>query len=781
MASVTLQVAGTFPAGASVSAYLKAWQTSPDSAPSGTALATSVVSATGALAFTGLAVLPHVATAQVSGVWRSVSFTPDVPSPTGGGTAEPIGPAAGDLAGTYPNPTLRPDVGLTGNPTAATQTPGDNSTRIATTAFAAAADALKVSAASPALTGTPTAPTAAPGTNTTQLATTAFAAAADALKANLASPTFTGTPAAPTPTAGDSTTKVATTAFVGTAVAPAVESADITIVDVVTQAEYDALTPVATTLYIISDAASAVVGTVDLNTVEGYGAVGDGKVLFDGSITSGSAILTSPSAAFVSGDVGKIVAILGAGTGSPVAGKGFTIASWQSATQVTLSATAGSTVTAGPFAYGTDDAAAIQAAVTAIGTVQGGGDMRFGAKMYMIGTKVITPGGVRLQGEGIDYNGDDPFPGRGTVLCGAGPVTGAVLRLGDLQYTGAITGAPFDSGHTMPMMYDMAIFGSDIVTDALTINSARWKVSHCQMGGGITTQISIPGQNGEMDGCIVNGHSRGTGIDNIGPDNSFTGNQIRGWRVVGFDAKGSNFQFSGNKVYPNNTEDAVALASFRLQAPGGMVVDNIFGETNMAAPQVLVVCTAAGFVRDVGFIANNFYKTSPTNLSQSCVKIDTTLGEGRCLQFVGNRAHCNLTNNVGYKAFVEVIGTNALPGWTMVGNVAGDTTTLWTAASSQVPSLSRGNTWRATRSAVTTTYTDDTKGRATLNGTGAATTFTIAHGMDAAPSMVIVTPGSSAASTAYYVTVDATNITVTYTVAPASGTGNVVLNWHAAA
>lgn len=78
---------------------------------------------------------------------------------------------------------------FTGTPTAPTQTPLDNSTKLATTAYtdlavgvettrATTAEGLKAPLASPALTGTPTAPTAAPGTSTTQLATTAYAFAA---------------------------------------------------------------------------------------------------------------------------------------------------------------------------------------------------------------------------------------------------------------------------------------------------------------------------------------------------------------------------------------------------------------------------------------------------------------------------------------------------------------------------------------------------------------------------------------------------------------------------
>ena len=82
---------------------------------------------------------------------------------------------------------------------------------------------LKANLASPALTGTPTAPTQTAGNNSTRIATTAFATTALNLKANLASPTFTGTPTLPTGTiattqsAGNNTTAIATTAFATTA------------------------------------------------------------------------------------------------------------------------------------------------------------------------------------------------------------------------------------------------------------------------------------------------------------------------------------------------------------------------------------------------------------------------------------------------------------------------------------------------------------------------------------------------------------------------------------
>lgn len=92
---------------------------------------------------------------------------------------------------------------------------------------------LKAPLASPTFTGTPTLPTGtiattqSPGNNTTAVATTAYVDAALVVKAPIASPTFTGTPKAPTAASSTNNTEIATTAFVQTAISPLATSVDV--------------------------------------------------------------------------------------------------------------------------------------------------------------------------------------------------------------------------------------------------------------------------------------------------------------------------------------------------------------------------------------------------------------------------------------------------------------------------------------------------------------------------------------------------------------------------
>jgi len=179
--------------------------------------------ATGPAGAPGVGVPTGGSTGQVLTKNSATNYDTIWSAPAGGLSDAPSdGTYYGRFNGAWSNVAPIASPALTGNPTAPTQTAGDSSTRLATTAFVGAAtSALTIpgpSSATPAMDGTGAAGSATTYSRGDHVHPT------DTTRAPLASPIFTGSPAAPTPTAGDSSTKLATTAFVAGAV-PAASSA----------------------------------------------------------------------------------------------------------------------------------------------------------------------------------------------------------------------------------------------------------------------------------------------------------------------------------------------------------------------------------------------------------------------------------------------------------------------------------------------------------------------------------------------------------------------------
>lgn len=93
-----------------------------------------------------------------------------------------------------------------------------------------------------------------------------------------------------------------------------------------------------------------------------YGAVGDGQVVQDGAITTGTnALACATSTPFVAGDVGKAITIKGAGA-TGVTSFTTTISGFTDSGHVTLASNAVTTVSGAQVMWGTDDSAAFKAA-----------------------------------------------------------------------------------------------------------------------------------------------------------------------------------------------------------------------------------------------------------------------------------------------------------------------------------------------------------------------------------------------------------------------------------
>jgi hypothetical protein len=205
-----------------------------------------------------------------------------------------------------------------------------------------------------------------------------------------ASPALTGTPTAPTAAAGTNTTQLATTANVVAQIAAEAVRYD---------AAQSLTSPQKTQAQLnmgvgaLSTGLNAFTGMFHAT---GYGAKADVKTVSDAGMTSGSANLTSATAAFVAGDVGKLVVVCNAkGAGVHLYG---TISSLTSGTVVVLSASATATVANTVATYGTDDTTAIQNCIN--DAVATNGVVALPSTPMAISAALSITGSVTIQGGG---------------------------------------------------------------------------------------------------------------------------------------------------------------------------------------------------------------------------------------------------------------------------------------------------------------------------------------------------------------------------------------------
>lgn len=137
--------------------------------------------------------------------------------------------------------------------------------------------------------------------------------------------------------------------------------------------------------------------------VRDFGTAGNARCSYTGVATASSTTFTDANGGFTSADVGKTIRIYGAGTGG--ATHVTTITARTSGTAVTLAAATVTTVATAAYVVGTDDTAAIQAAISSIspsassaGSSQGG-TVFLPAGNYLV-TNLVQKAGVTIAGAG---------------------------------------------------------------------------------------------------------------------------------------------------------------------------------------------------------------------------------------------------------------------------------------------------------------------------------------------------------------------------------------------
>jgi hypothetical protein len=236
------------------------------------------------------------------------------------------------------------------------------------------------------------------------------------------------------------------------------------------------------------------VGNRSFATPRDYGAKGDAATLVDGAISSGSAIFTSSSAGFTSADVRKAIAVSGAGTGGTALVGLISVVN--SATSVTLSADASTTVSGARADYGTDDTAAVRSCVQNSTLLGGRCTINDGARFMMSNASTtINISGARVAGGMIDGTGTLIFAPQGPLTAGTND------RL--LYVASSEAAGPFQV-RSGPIARGATSFTAQNSRDAAQLSRGDWVIMTEKDGGATDVVYSDWLQVSRVVGATVN-------------------------------------------------------------------------------------------------------------------------------------------------------------------------------------------------------------------------------------------------------------------------------------
>lgn len=374
------------------------------------------------------------------------------------------------------------------------------------------------------------------------------------------------------------------------------------------------------------------------------------------------------------------------------------------------------------------------------------------------------PGGVRVVGSGNNNAANTTLgalPATGTIL----RATATMTRL--IQMGEEVSGGQLAVGNRGAEIGHLTIDGNLLADTAYRTCGGRTVAYQVQIIQGAINTALLDGQNCVLSQARISGYDNGTPL-NI---NNTYDCKVFDCQIFGSGAglpvvriSGNHTMFSRNHVWNGATVGAgPGCGLMNVRGQGQSIVGNTIEDGSNGGPELRLDQDFADSV----IVGNLFYTRDDG------VPVMATNGGTVRNVFSGNVIHG--TGVASYSTLMKV--DSAIAGWQITGNVGYKVDAMFTGTqAASVGSQASNNSFTTTAGGKLLSNND---GRAALNGTGSATSFTIPHGLGVAPRTVQVTPGSAAATGAHHVTADATNLTVTYDTAPATGTGNVVIDWTA--
>lgn len=436
----------------------------------------------------------------------------------------------------------------------------------------------------------------------------------------------------------------------------------------------------------------------------------------------------------------------------------------------------GSVVVAAPTGIAATDKANIDAAIADV--TAAGGVVQLQRGVYLSASTIVVPGGVTLRGLGIDYSGGVGVsvaePTLNAIIRASEAIAGPLVQLGDYQVSLADS-VSFQSGNTSAQLHDVIVDGANLADSAVKIIGARCYIYRSQIWRGVVYGLWMNGQNSYAMDSVIGQDDRGTTVYIGQDDNKLKNCQVRGHGSqaggnAGIYISGNAVEVTGCHVFPNQA--MIASAGPDLWVANGsraLICNNVFDQVNYH--QVVVSTTASTTASSVLIAANLFFQlTSLTNNTYSGILIDAQSQSLIGLQVTGNVFVGGGGSN-NYKAMAaKSAGAGVVCSFS--GNFGNNCSAFYDGFT---PNNSSGNQARANG----TTKYETTTGQATFSGDGATTVFNIPHLLVGTPLRFTAVAFSAGAASSFYATATATNIVVTFAVAPASGTNNVKIQWSA--